>query len=99
MSITIRLKKMGKKDQPFYRMVVQDTLKKHEGDYLENLGWYDPLVKGDNFQIKQDRIDFWLSKGALISDTAKSLVRKNRKRPAAQPVAVEAVVAEETPAT
>ena len=91
MSITIRLKKMGKKGQPFYRLVVQDTLKKHEGDYLENLGWYDPLVKGDNYQIKQDRIDYWLGQGALISDTVKSLVRRNRKRPAAQPVvAVEA---------
>ncbi len=98
MSITIRLKKMGKKGQPFYRVVVQDTLKKHEGDYLENLGWYDPLVKGENYQIKQDRIDFWLSKGALISDTVKSLVRKNRKRPA-QPVVAEAPVEQETPAT
>ncbi len=98
MSITIRLKKMGKKDQPFYRVVVQDTLKKHEGDYLENLGWYDPLVKGENYLIKQDRIDFWLSKGALISDTVKSLVRKNRKRPA-QTVVAEAAVEQETPAT
>jgi small subunit ribosomal protein S16 len=86
MSITIRLKKMGKKNQPFFRLVVQDTLKKHEGDYIESLGWYDPLVKGDNnYLLKQDRIDYWLSQGAHISDTAKSLVRKNRKRPQAAP--------------
>lgn len=80
MSITIRLKKMGKKGQPFFRLVVSDTLAKHEGAYLENLGWYDPLAKGENYLIKQDRIDYWLGQGALISDTAKSLVRKNRKR-------------------
>ncbi len=86
MSITIRLKKMGKKGQPFFRVVVSDTLAKHEGKYIENLGWYDPLVKGENFQLKQDRIDYWLGQGALISDTVKSIVRKNRKRvPAAAP--------------
>jgi len=95
MSITIRLKKMGKKGQPFYRVVVADTLKKHEGDYLENLGWYDPLVKGDNYLIKQDRIDYWISQGACVSDTVKSIVRKNRKR---VPAPVAAAATEETPA-
>jgi small subunit ribosomal protein S16 len=96
MSITIRLKKMGKKNQPFYRVVVADTLKKHEGEYLENLGWYDPLVKGDNYLIKQDRIDYWVTQGARVSDTVKSIVRKNRLRVPA-PAAV-AVATEETPA-
>jgi small subunit ribosomal protein S16 len=87
MSISIRLKKMGKRDQPFYRVVVADTLKKHEGEYIENLGWYNPLVAGENYLIKQDRIDYWISQGARVSDTVRSLVRKNRKRPA--PLAVE----------
>ncbi|HMP89655.1 MAG TPA: 30S ribosomal protein S16 [Kiritimatiellia bacterium] len=84
MSISIRLKKMGKKGQPFYRVVVADTLKKHEGTYIENLGWYDPLVKGENYLINQDRIDYWLARGARISDTVNSLVRKNRKRKPAE---------------
>jgi small subunit ribosomal protein S16 len=95
MSITIRLKKMGKRGQPFYRVVVSDTLKKHEGDYIENLGWYDPLVKGDNYLLKQDRIDYWISQGALVSDTVKSIVRKNRKR---VPAAAPAAASEESPA-
>lgn len=85
MSISIRLKKMGKRGQPFYRVVVADTLKKHEGAYIENLGWYNPLVEGENYQLKQDRLDYWISQGARISNTVKSLVLKNRKRP--QPVA------------
>jgi len=80
MSVSIRLKKMGKRDQPFYRVVVADTLKKREGDYIENLGWYNPLVKGTNYELKQDRIDYWISQGARISNTVKSLVLKNRKR-------------------
>ena len=83
---------MGKRGQPFYRLVVCDTLKKHEGEYLENLGWYDPLVKGDNYLIKQDRIDYWITQGALVSDTVKSRVRKNRKRVPAK------TASEETPA-
>lgn len=80
MSISIRLKKMGKRGQPFYRVVVADTLKKHEGDYIENLGWYNPLVEGENYQLKQDRLDYWIGQGARISNTVKSLVLKNRKR-------------------
>lgn len=80
MSISIRLKKMGKKGQPFFRVVVADTLKKHEGAYIENLGWYNPLAAGDNYLIKQDRLEYWLTQGARISATVKSLMRKNKKR-------------------
>jgi len=85
MSVSIRLKKMGKKDQPFYRVVAADTLTKREGKYIENLGWYDPMVEGDNFKINQERADYWLSKGARISNTVKSLLSKNRKKLAAVP--------------
>lgn len=85
---------MGKKDQPFFRVVVADTLKKHEGAYIENLGWYNPLVAGDNYLIKQERLEYWLSQGARISSTVKNLMKKNKKRmPAPAPV-VEAPVAE-----
>ncbi|MGA1194232.1 MAG: 30S ribosomal protein S16 [Kiritimatiellia bacterium] len=99
MSISIRLKKMGKKDQPFYRVVVADTLKKHEGAYIENLGWYNPLAEGDNFLIKQDRIDYWLSQGARITSTCKSLIKRNKKRvPVAEEAAAVAPDAEEAAA-
>lgn len=98
MSISIRLKKMGKRGQPFYRVVVADTLKKHEGTYIENLGWYDPLVKGENYLIKQDRIDYWITQGARVSDTVKSLVRKNRKRKPVEAPAVSEETSASTPA-
>ncbi|HMO51172.1 MAG TPA: 30S ribosomal protein S16 [Kiritimatiellia bacterium] len=93
MSISIRLKKMGKKDQPFYRVVVSDTLKKHEGAYLENLGWYDPLASGDNYLLKTDRIEYWMSQGARVSDTVTSLLRRNRKRLRNAPAEAEAAAA------
>ncbi len=98
MSISIRLKKMGKKDQPFYRLVVADTLKKHEGAYIENLGWYNPLAEGDNYLIKQDRIDHWIAQGARVSDTVKSLMRRNRKRIRLAPPEPVAVVETAPPA-
>lgn len=97
MSVSIRLKKMGKKDQPFYRVVVADTLAKREGKYIENLGWYDPMVEGDNFKLDQERVEYWLSKGARISNTAKSILAKNRKKLAAAPVEAPAVSAPEAP--
>lgn len=80
---------MGKKGQPFFRVVVADTLKKHEGAYIENLGWYNPLATGDNYLIKQDRLEYWLSQGARISATVKNLMKKNKKR-APAPAAAEA---------
>ena len=83
MSVSIRLKKMGKKDQPFYRVIAADTLKKREGSYIENLGWYNPMVDGDNFKLDQERAEYWLSKGARISNTVKSLIARNRKKIAA----------------
>lgn len=95
MSISIRLKKMGKKDQPFFRVVAAETLAKREGTYIENLGWYNPLAEGDNFKLDRERVEYWLSKGARISNTVKSLLAKSRKLAPA----VEAAPASEAEAT
>lgn len=78
---------MGRSNRPFYRVVVADTLQKREGSYLENLGWYDPLATGTNFSLKTERIEYWKSQGARISDTISSLVRKQRKLDKANPTA------------
>lgn len=97
MSVSIRLKKMGKKDQPFYRVVAAETLKKREGTYIENLGWYNPLTEGDNFKLDQERAEYWLSKGARISNTVRSLMAKNRKKIAAAPAEAAAPEKVEAP--
>jgi len=61
-----------------YRVVATDTRFPRDGKNLEVVGWYDPKKKGINFGLKMDRIDHWTSKGALLSDTVKSLVKKNK---------------------
>jgi small subunit ribosomal protein S16 len=61
-----------------YRLVATDTRFPRDGKNLEVVGWYDPKKKGVNFGLNMDRIDHWISKGALVSDTVKSLIRKNK---------------------
>ena len=61
-----------------YRVVATDTRFPRDGKNLEVLGWYDPKKKGMNFGLKMDRVDHWISKGAQVSDTVKSLIKKNR---------------------
>jgi small subunit ribosomal protein S16 len=61
-----------------YRVVAADTRFPRDGKNLEVVGWYDPKKQGINFGLKMDRIDHWISKGALVSDTVKSLIKKNK---------------------
>jgi small subunit ribosomal protein S16 len=71
--LKIRFIRVGRKHDPSFRLVVTDSRKPpRSGAYLENLGYYDPLKKGS--QLKADRIEYWLSKGAKISDTAYNLL-------------------------
>ncbi len=74
----IRLKKMGRKNRPFYRIVAADARAKRSGKELENLGYYDPLAPSEDKQIaiKRDRIQHWLSVGAQPSDTVASLLKR-----------------------
>jgi len=61
-----------------YRVVAADSRSPRDGKNLEVIGWYDPKKKGVNFNLKMDRIDHWVSKGAQVSDTVKSLMKKHR---------------------
>ena len=79
MSVKIRLRRMGRINKPFYRVVATDSRCSNTGRFLETLGWYDPDRAGPNFSLKLDRVDYWKSNGAIFSDTVKSLVRKSRK--------------------
>ncbi|MFH0909735.1 MAG: 30S ribosomal protein S16 [bacterium] len=75
----MRLRRMGNNKNPFFRVVAADVRRKNDGVYLEALGWYDPKKAGVNFEIKADRIEYWKSKGAILSDTVVSLVRRYEK--------------------
>ena len=89
MAVVVRLRRMGCNKKPFYRVVAADERKATTGRFLENLGWYDPKRADTNYEIKLDRVDYWLGQGARITDTVRSLVRKARK---AATVAAAAVV-------
>lgn len=74
MSVKIRLSRIGKKHAPFYRIVAIDSRKKRDGASLEILGTYNPL-KGELIQFHNDRINDWISKGAVPTDAVKKLQR------------------------
>jgi small subunit ribosomal protein S16 len=73
------MKRVGTKNTPVFRIVVADQRSPRDGKCIEEIGTYQPRKKGDNFTLKQDRVDYWLSKGALPSDTVASFIRKARR--------------------
>lgn len=83
MAVTIKLRRMGGNKRPFFRIVVADIRRKIEGRYIENVGWYDPKEKGTNYELKSDRIEYWKSQGAILSDTVRSLIRRKKRASAA----------------
>lgn len=84
MAVKIRMTRMGSNKKPFFRIVVADVKRKINGQYLEIVGWYDPKKKKENFELKLDRVEYWLGKGAEASDSVKSFLRKLRQaKPAA----------------
>ena len=81
MAVKIRLTRTGANKDICYRCVVADMRAPRDGKIIENVGWYDPKVKGDNFSLKMDRIDYWRQKGAQVSETVLSLIRRRRHAP------------------
>ena len=81
--VTIRMIRMGKKNRPAYRVVVQDSRRKAGGKYLEALGHFRPLEKGENLTLDLKRIGFWRARGAGVSEAVKGLIKKAGKKPAA----------------
>lgn len=79
MAVKVRLTKAGAKNDAYYHLVAIDSRSPRDGRYIELLGWYDPKKKGDNFQLKMDRIEYWASKGAQLSETVRSMVRKAKR--------------------
>jgi small subunit ribosomal protein S16 len=76
--LMIRLARIGKKKRPFYRIVVTEKTRPRNGRFVEIVGTYDPLKKPAAIDMKDERVQYWLSKGAQPSDTVRSFLR-NRK--------------------
>jgi small subunit ribosomal protein S16 len=73
--LTIRLARIGKKKHPFYRVVVTEKTRPRNGRFVEIVGTYDPLKKPADVQLNNERVQYWIGKGAQPSDTVRSLIR------------------------
>lgn len=74
MAVKLRLTRMGAKKAPFYRIVAIDERKARDGQYLENVGTYNPAT--DEIVVKSDRALYWLGVGAQPTDTVRALLKK-----------------------
>lgn len=76
MPVRIRLRRVGTKNVPVYRIVVADGRSPRDGRFIENIGTYDPQKATQNYKIDLERAKFWMSKGAQPSDTVRSILKK-----------------------
>jgi small subunit ribosomal protein S16 len=79
MSVKIRMKRIGAKNTPVFRIVVADSRSPRDGKFIEELGTYHPLKQGNNFTLNLDRAKYWLGKGAQPSDTVASFIKSASK--------------------
>ena len=75
--VKIRLKRMGAKKAPFYRVVVADSRYPRDGRFIEEIGTYNPLTEPTTFTVDAEKVNQWISNGAQPTDTVKSLLKKN----------------------
>jgi len=76
MAVKLRLTRKGTKKKPFYRIVAADIEAPRDGKFLEAVGTYDPMQDPAVISLKQDRVQYWLEKGAKPSTTVKSILKK-----------------------
>ena len=97
--VKIRLKRMGAKKRPFYRLVVADARSPRDGKFIEELGTYDPITQPARVTIDADRVREWMRKGAQPTDTARKLLEKESIVPrSARPARPAAPAADAAPA-
>ena len=77
MAVKIRLKRMGQKKAPFYRVVVADSRSPRDGRFIEEIGYYDPMKNPADVKIDNDKAKSWIANGAQPTDTVKALLKKS----------------------
>jgi small subunit ribosomal protein S16 len=97
MAVKIRFARIGKKHAPIYRIVAIDSRRKREGMFLENLGTYNPKTK-QIVQMHDDRIEHWISVGAIPTDAVARLITVRRKQQPKDAVSSEAKAEKKAPA-
>ena len=83
MPVKIRLKRVGARNTPAFRVVVADGRSPRDGKFIEEIGTYHPRQKGDNVKVDLERVRYWISQGAQPSDTVASFIKKASKAAAA----------------
>ncbi len=99
--VKVRLARGGAKKKPFYSIVATDSRKRRDSGYIERIGYFNPVARGQEVRLslEEDRLDYWLSQGAQISDRVKQLVKEYKdpsirdKRIAAQEAKAKAIEA------
>jgi len=76
LAVILRMRRMGSRKRPFYRVVAADSRYQRDGRFLDILGYYDPKVKPFKFEVKREKVLEWLHKGAQMSNTVESLLRR-----------------------
>lgn len=87
--LAIRLRKTGSKKRPFYRVVVTDSQAARDSSFVDVLGFYNPRTTPETLKLERDRYTEWVSKGAVPSDTVRTLVTRMPEAPAAEPAATD----------
>ncbi len=77
MAVKIRLRRMGAKKAPFYRVVVADSRSPRDGRFIEELGIYDPTSEPTTFRVDQDKVKQWMANGAQPTETVRVLLKKS----------------------
>ena len=77
MSVKIRLRRMGQKKAPFYRIVVADSRYPRDGRFIEEVGYYDPMTNPATVKLENEKIEKWLNNGAQPTETVRSILNKN----------------------
>ncbi|HAY41453.1 MAG TPA: 30S ribosomal protein S16, partial [Gammaproteobacteria bacterium] len=99
--VKVRLARGGAKKKPFYSIVATDSRKRRDSGYIERIGYFNPVARGQEVRLslEEDRLDYWVSQGAQISDRVKQLVKEYKdpsirdKRIAAQEAKAKAIEA------
>ena len=74
--VKIRLRRMGAKKAPYYRIVVADSRSPRDGSFIEEVGTYDPMAEGAKLKVNKERVEYWIANGAQPTDTVRGLLKK-----------------------
>ena len=83
MAVSIRMRREGTTNRPYYRIVVADKHSPRDGKFIEQVGTYDPTKKSNVSTLQVDRVEYWIKNGAQPSETVASLLKKTKKAAAA----------------